>query len=79
MLTQVECSSQTLSEVGMSRRANTAGTYGTLTQCQSLRQEVAEMQGFWEMGTLAEGPVMVPDFTATGKDVKIEMRKLVSV
>lgn len=37
------------------------------------------MQGFWEMGVLAEGPVMVPDFTATGKDVKIEMRKLVSV
>lgn len=34
------------------------------------------MQGFWEMGILTEGPVILPGSTAKGKHIMIEIQKL---
>lgn len=47
------------------------------TNCQSLKWEVTEMQGLWEIGILTEGPVMFPVSTTKGEDIKVEMQKLV--
>lgn len=65
-------------ELCVSRWAYSAGASWNLdTRCQSLQEEVIEMQGLWEMRLLTKCPVMFLSSTTKEEDLKVEMQKLV--
>lgn len=65
-------------ELCVSRCAYSAGASWYLdTRCQSLKKDVTEMQGLWEMSLLTKCPVMFLSSTMKEEDLKVEMQKLV--